>query len=275
MIDLSFKYKNLLKFFESNSPFTPDISIVLGSGLGEFADSLNLIKSFSTEDLPDYPKSTIIGHAGKIIFAEYNGKKILLFKGRIHFYEGYNLSECILPVYITKKLGCDKIILTNAAGGINENFEAGDLMLAESVNGMFIKKELTELLGLSSVESYNNMKNFPDKDLNVLTKDAAKYESILLKTGVYFYNKGPTYETPAEIQFVKKFGADAVGMSTVHEAIFASFLGIKVSIISCITNLAAGISKDRLSHSDVTNTAEKVKHIFSKLLLRTISNLKV
>jgi purine-nucleoside phosphorylase len=270
MIDLSFKYKKLLDFLKTEAPFNPDISIILGSGLGDFAEQLEIHKSISTSNIPDYPESTVIGHKGKIHFAEYQNKKIILFQGRIHFYEGYNINECILPVLISYKLGAKHLLLTNAAGGINKNFVPGDLMLATSLNGILIKKELTDLIGLTNQTGKDNSLNLPDIDFNNLIKSSAEKENIHLKEGVYFYTKGPTYESPAEIRFFAKFGADAVGMSTVHEAAYASYLGIKTSAISCITNFAAGISSQKLSHSEVTETADKVKDIFGKLVKRII-----
>ncbi len=273
MINLSFKYKSLLDFLKYEAPFNPDVSIILGSGLGDFADELQIHKSISTSDIPDYPASTVIGHKGKIHFAEYHNKKIILFQGRIHFYEGYNINECILPVFISNKLGAKHLLLTNAAGGINNNFVPGDLMLANSFNGILIKKELTDLIGLTNQGGKDNSLNLPDTELNKLIKLAAQKEKINLKEGVYFYSKGPTYETPAEIKFFAKYGADAVGMSTVHEAVYASYLGMRTSAISCITNFAAGISNQKLSHSEVTETANKVKATFSRLIKSIIISL--
>lgn len=270
-IDLEFKYKDLIGHLNQFAPFSPQIAIVLGSGLGNFAESVNVIKSISTTDLPGYPPSTVEGHSGKIIFAESDSKKLLLFKGRIHFYEGYRINECILPAFISFKLGCGKIIFTNAAGGINKDFSPGDLMLANSFNGMNIKKELTDLMGIASGEMKNNLMNYELSSLNNLLRQAADAEKITLKEGCYWFSKGPSYETPAEINMMKKYGGDAVGMSTVHEILFAVALGIEAASVSCITNFAAGISPNKLSHSEVTETANKVKDTFEKLINRTIS----
>lgn len=273
MVDLNFKYKTLIDFLKSESPFEPDISIILGSGLGDFAEQLKIIKSISTSDIPGYPESTVAGHKGKVIFAEYENKNLILFQGRVHFYEGYNIHECIIPVFISHKLGAKNLLLTNAAGGINKNFIPGDLMLSTSLNGILIKKELTYLIGLTNLAGKDNFINLPDTEFNNLIKTAAKSESINLKEGVYWYTKGPTYETPAEIRFFAKFGADAVGMSTVHEAVYASYLGLKIVAISCITNLAAGISTQKLSHSEVTETADRVKETFARLVKAVINKI--
>lgn len=273
MIDLNFKYKELLEFFKKNSPFKPELAVILGSGLGEFAETVNTKYTILTTSVPGYPKSTIEGHAGKIHFAEHNGKKLLLFQGRIHLYEGYKIYECILPSFLANKTGCKKILLTNAAGSVNYNFHPGDLMLINSFNGINIKKELTSLIGLADVDAKNRMSDFPSVSFNKKIKMAALAEKIELKEGVYWYTKGPSYETPAEIKMTRLGGGDAAGMSTVHEAVFSSYIGMDTSSISCITNYGAGISKTKLSHADVTETATLVKEKFERLVKRIISML--
>lgn len=273
MIDLSFKYKKLIDFIKSESPFEPENSIILGSGLGDFAKQLSLVKSISTSDIPYYPMATVEGHSGKIHFAEFEDKKIILFQGRIHFYEGYKIDECIIPVFITKKLGVKNLLLTNAAGGINKNLSPGDLMLINSFNGILFKKELTDLIGLTNHSGKNNFLFFLSEEFNKIILKAASDEEIDIKEGVYWYTKGPAYETPAEIRFFGKYGADAVGMSTVHEAVYSAYLGIRTAAISCITNYAAGISNQKLSHSDVTETANRVNDKFSRLVKSIIKIL--
>jgi purine-nucleoside phosphorylase len=272
MLDLDFKYKDLISYLKNESPFTPEVSIILGSGLGEFAESVDVKKTISTTELPGYPPSTIAGHEGKIHFAEFGKKKLLLFQGRIHFYEGYHLSECILPAYISELLGVKYLIATNAAGGVNTDFLPGDLMLTTSFNGINLKKDLTDLTGISNLKQRQNFLNFPSPDLNEIIQQAAIKEDILLKEGVYWYNKGPVYETPAEIKMVRNFKGDAVGMSTVPEAYFAASRGIKTSSVSCITNYAAGISGQKLNHSEVTETANRVKSKFERLIKRVLSS---
>ena len=273
MINLNFKYKELIDFLDNNFLYKPDVALILGSGLGDFAKSVKIIETISTTSLPGYPPSTIPGHEGKIHFGEYKDKKLLLFQGRIHFYEGYPISECILPAFIAHKMNCKKIFITNAAGGINANFSPGDLMLAVSFNGTSIKKELTNLIGLSSLDGVNNFSNFPSKKLNATLKLAAVEEKIGLKQGVYWYTKGPSYESPSEIKMMSKFGGDAVGMSTVPEAIFSAFLGMETASISCITNYAAGISPNKLNHNEVTETANLVKDKFERLVKKFIDLL--
>lgn len=270
MIDVHFLYKDLIKDITERAPFEPDLAIVLGSGLGNFAQSLRIVKSISSKELVQFPESTVQGHEGKLHFAEYHNKKILLFQGRIHFYEGYNLSQCVLPVHIAASMRVKKILLTNAAGGINPRLKPGSLMLNSSFVGTGLKKELTDLIGLGSLEKRNSFLDFPSKAFNSLTKDAAIKEKIKLEEGVYWYTKGPSYETPSEIKMISMFGGDAVGMSTVHEAIYAAYRGIETASISCITNYAAGITSAKLSHNDVTETAQRVRTTFEALLKRII-----
>ncbi len=271
MVDLEFKYNPILKKLKEEKPFNPGIAIILGSGLGDFAESVDVKKTIITKSLPGYPPSTIEGHEGKIQFAEFEGKKLLLFQGRIHFYEGYSIYECVLPVLIAYSLGCKKIIITNAAGGININFKPGDLMLVTSTNSINIKKELAELIGLAGEKGKLNFHNFPSQSLNQTIIQAALNEKISLKEGVYWYTKGPSYETRSEIKMIGRFKGDAVGMSTSHEAVFASYLGMETSVISCITNYAAGITNKKLSHADVTETAKFVKNKFENLIKTSLS----
>ncbi len=270
MMNLNFKYKELTEKLAEIFQFKPDVAIILGSGLGDFTNNVNVIKTVSTSSLPGYPPSTIAGHEGKIHQAEYLGKNVLLFQGRIHFYEGYHISECVLPVFIANKLGTKKILLTNAAGGVNRNFNPGDLMLSTSFNGIFIKKELSDLIGVSTEEGRKNFFDFPSENFNDVIKNAASKEGIKLKEGIYWYTKGPAYETPSEIKMISEFGGDAVGMSTVHEAIYSGYLGMETASISCITNYAAGISDKKLNHREVTETANMVKDKFEKLVKKVI-----
>ena len=273
MIDLTFKYKDAIAFLKKESPFTPDVAIVLGSGLGSFADSTKKVKTIPTTEIPKFPSAMVEGHKGIIHFSKIGNKKLIIFQGRLHFYEGYNLSDCILPILLAKKIGCNKIILTNAAGGINKNLKPGDLMIADSFNATNIKKELTELIGISSLEAKNNFFNCPSPRMNKVFKMAATEIGILLHAGTYWYTKGPNYETPAEIEMISRFGGDAAGMSTVHEAVFASSINMEVAIVSCITNMASGILPQKLSHTEVTETAKNSADKFAFLLKTAISRL--
>ena len=269
-IDLYFKYKNLLEVIQSQKPFDPEIALILGSGLGDFANQTEIVKSITTNSLPDYPRSTVEGHRGIIHFSRLHDKKLLIYQGRIHPYEGYKISECVLPVFLANKLGCKKLLLTNAAGGLNPNLKPADLMLITSMNTFNIKNEITDLIGLASEQMKSDFLNFPSEKINEVIRHAALEEKIFLKEGVYWFGKGPSYETPAEIKMTDILGGDAVGMSTVHEAVYASSLGMEVGAISCITNYAAGISPNKLSHHEVMETAELVKEKFETLVKKII-----
>jgi purine-nucleoside phosphorylase len=273
MIDLNFKYRDAIEYLKKESPFTPDVAIVLGSGLGNFADSTNKIKTIPTSEIPNYPSAGVEGHKGLIHFSKIGSKKLIIFQGRLHFYEGHHLSDCVIPVLLAKKLGCNKIVLTNAAGGINKKLKPGDLMLSDSFYAANIKKELTKLIGISSIEAKNNFVNCPSSRMNEKFKKAAEETGIHLHTGTYWYTKGPNYETPAEIEMIRRFGGDAAGMSTVHEAVFASSINMEVAIVSCITNMASGILPQKLSHAEVTETAKNSAEKFAILLKTGISRL--
>lgn len=273
MINLDLKYKKLVEFIKSEAPFETEISLILGSGLGDFADNITLTKSIPTSLIPDYPRSTVHGHKGFLHFARVERKNVLIFQGRIHIYEGYPIDNCILPAYISSKLNTAKLLVTNAAGGINLNYSPGDLMLVTGFLSYNIKMELSNIFNSPSVEERSRLNNLPSKQFNELIRLAATEEKIHLKEGTYWFGKGPSYETPAEVRMQGKFGADAVGMSTVHEAIFAAFNGIEVASISLITNHAAGLSAEKLSHQEVIETADLAKEKFERLVNKIIQLL--
>ncbi len=271
MIDLEFYYKDLLDILRKDiKPDDVKLAIVLGSGLGKFPETIDILKTWDGNNLPHYPHSTVEGHSGKLILGSIEGKKCLVFQGRFHFYEGYDLYETVVPSIITKYLGIPYLLLTNAAGGVDTSFEPGDLMLCTSFIGFNITLELDDLMRVATTEQRERFFNTPDPDFNDIIIWSALEEKVHLKEGVYWYNKGPTYETPAEIRMVDKFGASAVGMSTVAEAYWASAGGVKVSCISCITNYAAGLSPQKLSHEDVTIAAKLVENKFNRLVRRIV-----
>lgn len=265
------KFKNIVDKINNEVPFNPELCIILGSGLGDFAERLDLIKSIPTKNISGYPLSTVQGHSGYLHFAKYKAKKLFIVQGRIHLYEGYSLPESVLPVLIASATGCSSILLTNAAGGINKNFCPGDLMLSTKVNGINIKKELAEIIHKTDNNEVHI--GYPSRKMNLLIKKAAESEKILLREGVYWYTKGPSYETPSEIRMISKFGGDAVGMSTVHEFIYAESLNLNVASISCITNYAAGLSSHKLTHKEVIETANYAKKNFNRLVRKTIELL--
>lgn len=273
MKELNEKYSDLIKHLQDEIPFVPEVALILGSGLGDFADSIEKVKSIPTTSLPCYPESTVEGHKGYLHFAKHNDKKLLIFQGRIHFYEGYDISESVLPVHIAKELNCKSIIITNAAGGVNQYFKPGDLMLIDSFNSFNLKNELSQLFDTNEKFYRSALSGFPSKNINSIIKQASLQEGIDLKEGVYWYCKGPSYETPAEVKMIGLVGGDAVGMSSAHEALYAAANGIEVGSISCITNFAAGISSEALNHQEVMDIAVLVKPKFERLVKKIIELL--
>lgn len=254
----------------------PDTAVVLGSGLGNFVEHLTDATVIPMGDIPGYPRPTVIGHGGKIVFGTFsrNGDpsntKVCTFQGRIHFYECGDITKVLYPVFVMQELGIKKLLITNAAGGINKQFSAGDLMIIRDQINLTFRRPIpleTHFPG----ESLTSHPLF-DTALSDLIQKVALDNNIKIQNGVYAGVLGPSYETPAEINMLHRLGADAVGMSTVLETVQASMFGIKVAGISCITNMAAGISSEKLSHDDVTITAARVNKIFIKLLSSLVTD---
>jgi len=249
--------------------FQPEIGIILGSGLGDFAEDFSSI-CVPYSRIPGFQVSKIEGHAGQLVFAEIQGKKVVLMQGRYHFYEGYSMEEVVYPVKVMKQLGVKTLVVTNAAGAINKYFKPSDLMLiTDHINLMGTNPligENDEALGTR----FPDMSEIYKKDLIKMALMCAKEEGIELRKGVYAACTGPSYETPAEVNMLKLIGADAVGMSTAPEAIVGNYCGMRVLGMSCISNYAAGIQETTLSHQeviDITNTAKnKFKSILMKIL---------
>ncbi|MFA6467540.1 MAG: purine-nucleoside phosphorylase [Bacteroidota bacterium] len=264
-------------FCQSKSSIKPALAVVLGSGLGDFADLIKDPIVIPTSQIPHYPVSTVQGHAGKIIFGslEWNGKRsipLIVFQGRVHLYESNDIQKVIYPIRLASALGAEKVIITNAAGGINRQFDSGTLMFIRDYINLTGENPL---IGMDGVEkSAGTRKGLPmNPELLIKAKSIAIQSGIETKEGVYCWTKGPTYETAAEIRMMATMGADAVGMSTVPEIIAAHHLGMKILGISCITNMATGISPTKLSHDEVTETANRVKQDFTQLVSEIIFGL--
>ncbi len=252
--------------------FTPQIGIILGSGLGELADE-HCDTAIPYVEIPGFIKSTVKGHKGRLVFSNISGKQVVMMQGRNHFYEGHSLKDITYPVKVMKQLGVKTLILTNAAGAVNESFTPGDLMLiTDHINFMGQNPLIGEndnTLG----ERFPDMTEIYKTKLINLAEDRAKELGIKLQKGVYLANSGPSYETPAEIRMARLIGADAVGMSTVPEAIVANYCGLNVLGISCISNAASSTGGIKLSHEEVIETTTKAKTGFKKLILKIIKNL--
>ncbi len=240
----------------------PKIGLILGSGLGILADEIQEAVKIPYHEIPGFPVSTVEGHKGQLVIGELQGVHVVVMQGRFHFYEGYSLDKVTFPVRVMKLLGVEKLIVTNAAGGVNTSFEPGDLMLiSDHINNM----GQNPLIGPNNSEfgvRFPDMSNAYCKELRDKAKQVASRMGLPIKEGVYVANTGPSYETPAEVRMIRILGGDAVGMSTVPEVIVARHSGIKVLGISCISNMAAGILDQPLTHDEVIETTEKVKESF-------------
>lgn len=265
--------ENTINFLrEKTNNFVPEIGIILGSGLGELADEY-CNYAISYNDIPNFITSTVKGHKGRLVFSEICGKKVVMMQGRNHFYEGHSLQEITYPIKVMKKMGVKTIILTNAAGAVNESFKPADLMIiTDHINNLGnnpLIGENDETLG----ERFPDMSEVYKKNLIELAENCAKKLEISIQKGVYWANSGPSYETPAEIKMIRKLGGDAVGMSTVPEAIVANYCGINVLGISCITNAASSSNGEKLSHEEVIESANTAKVKFKTLILEILKNV--
>lgn len=252
--------------------FKPEVGIILGSGLGGFG-SEEAKFTIPYSEIPGFAPSTIQGHRGQLVFAEISGKNVVLMQGRYHFYEGHPMQKLVYPVKIMKKLGVKTLIITNAAGAVNSEFSPADLMLiSDHINLMGANPLIGENDDTLGVR-FPDMSEIYKNELRKLAKTCAGELGFTLQEGVYAACSGPSYETPAEIRFLRTIGADAVGMSTAPEAIVANYCGINVLGISCITNYAAGEKNNKLSHNEVIETSKKAKEKFNSLLIKFLEKL--
>lgn len=267
------KFIETCNYIQKKVKDIPKIAIILGSGLGSLADEIEDKLVIPYHDIPNFPVSTVAGHKGELIFGKLNGTPIIAMNGRFHYYEGYELSETTYPIRIFKLLGVETLILTNAAGGINLNFEKGDLMIIEDQLSFFAESVLRGKNLDEFGERFIDMGNVYTKEYIEILKPIMKKITGKCHTGVYAYMKGPTYETPAEIKALRTLGADCVGMSTVPEAVVARHSGIKCIGITCITNMAAGILNEVLTHEDVKETALKVENNFKEVIKELVTKI--
>lgn len=266
-------YEKLLKCYESMKeeiPFRPKIALILGSGLGDYGEEIRVEKTISYHDIEGFPVSTVPGHKGRFLFGYVENVPVVIMQGRVHYYEGYSMTDVVLPVRLMKLMGAEVLFLTNASGGVNYDFSAGDFMLIQDQIADFVP---SPLIGANIEElgpRFCDMSEVYDKDLRKIIKDTAKKLNIPLKEGVYIQLTGPNFETPAEVRMCRILGADAVGMSTACEGIAANHMGMKICGISCISNLACGMTEEPLSHEEVQATADRVAPLFKKLITASI-----
>lgn len=261
------------RFVRQTTPTEPKVGLILGSGLGGLAEELEDAVVVSYEDIPHFPRSTVEGHKGNLVIGRLAGTAVFAMQGRFHYYEGYSLADVVLPVRTMARLGVETFVITNAAGGINESFAPGDLMLIQDHINL---TGTNPLLG-PNIEPlgprFPDMTNAYDPELRALAQKVAEELDITLQTGVYMGLTGPTYETPAEIRAFRLLGADAIGMSTVPEVIVARHMGRKVLGISCISNMAAGMLPEPLSHDEVVEVTGRSAAAFRRLVTGIVAKL--
>ena len=269
-------YEKLLKCYESvkaRIDFKPEIALILGSGLGDFGETIDVVDTLSYSEIEGFPVSTVAGHKGRYIFGYVNGVPVVCMQGRVHYYEGYPMTDVVLPTRLMKMMGAKVLFLTNASGGLNYDYEAGDFMMITDHIMNFVPSPLIgpniDEIGLR----FPDMSDIYKKDLQEIIRNTAKELDIKLQEGVYIQLTGPNFETPHEVKMCRILGADAAGMSTAAEAVAANHMGMKVCGISCITNMGCGMLDQPLSHEEVQETADRVAVDFKRLITACIENI--
>lgn len=269
-------YEKLMRCYESirdQIPFEPEIALVLGSGLGDYASQMKIEAAIAYKDIEGFPVSTAPGHVGQFVFGYVNEVPIVAMQGRVHYYEGYEMTDVVLPIRLMKLMGAKVLFVTNASGGIKQGFQAGNLMLITGQIATFVPSPLRGANIPELGVRFPDMSHIYDEDLQQIAKKCACDLGINLKEGVYIQLPGPNYESPQEINMCRVLGADAVGMSTACEAVAANHMGMKIVGISCISNLAAGISPHPLTEEEVIEAGKKVSVEFTALVSKTIENI--
>ena len=269
-------FEKLMKCYKcvrEKTDFVPDVAIVLGSGLGEYAKQIDVVFELPYSEIEEFPVSTVPGHAGKFIFGYVEGVPVVCMKGRVHYYEGYPITDVVLPARLMKLIGAKILFLTNAAGGVNTSFHAGDLMLIRDHIACFAPNPLIgpniDELGVR----FPDMSRVYDRELQEIIRDTAKEQHVYLQEGVYAQLTGPSFESPADIRMMRVLGADAVGMSTVVEAIAANHMGMRICGVSCISNLAAGMTENPLTHEEVQEAADMAAPNFTSLVTESVKKM--
>ncbi|MBQ7782503.1 MAG: purine-nucleoside phosphorylase [Oscillospiraceae bacterium] len=268
-------YERLMKCYEcfkEKIDFTPKIALILGSGLGDYADGIDIKAVLDYKDIEGFPVSTVAGHKGRFVFGYVDKVPVVIMQGRVHYYEGYPMEDVVLPTRLMKMMGAEVLFVTNAAGGVNWQFECGDFMLINDQICMAPSPLIGENVDELGVR-FPDMSEIYSKNLREIVRHTARSLDIRLREGVYIQLTGPNYESPSEVRMVRILGADAVGMSTACEAIAANHMGMKIVGISCISNLACGVSSKPLTHAEVQETADRAAPQFKKLITQSIINI--
>lgn len=273
---MSIQYEKLEKCYEyyrSVTGFMPKVGLILGSGLGGYAKNMKVVKEIPYGDIPGFPVSTVQGHDGRFMLGYIGDVPAVVMKGRVHYYEGYPMEDVVLPTRLMKRMGIEVIFLTNAAGGINRGFRVGDFMMITDQISSFVPSPLIGENVSELGDRFPDMTHIYDEELQGWIEETAREEDIPLQKGVYLQTTGPNFESPAEIRMYSLLGADAVGMSTACEAIAARHAGVRVCGISCISNMASGISEEELSHLDVQAVADQRSGEFERIVTKSIEKI--
>lgn len=273
---MSIQYEKLEKCYEyyrSVTGFMPKVGLILGSGLGGYAKNMKVVKEIPYGDIPGFPVSTVQGHDGRFMLGYIGDVPAVVMKGRVHYYEGYPMEDVVLPTRLMKRMGIEVLFLTNAAGGINRGFRVGDFMMITDQISSFVPSPLIGENVSELGDRFPDMTHIYDEELQGWIEETAREEDIPLQKGVYLQTTGPNFESPAEIRMYSLLGADAVGMSTACEAIAARHAGVRVCGISCISNMASGISEEELSHLDVQAVADQRSGEFERIVTKSIEKI--
>lgn len=267
------KLERCLESCRDRIPFVPKTALVLGSGLGDYAEHFPVEGEIPYREIEGFPVSTVQGHKGRFVFAHVGEVPVVMMQGRVHYYEGYPMTDVVLPIRLMRRMGAEILFLTNAAGGVNYDFQAGDFMMITDQISSFVP---SPLIGPNSEElgpRFPDMSRIYDRDLQEILRNTARELGIPLREGTYLQLTGPNFESPHEVKMCRILGADAVGMSTACEAVAANHMGMRICGISCISNLACGMTEQPLSHQEVQEAADRVAPLFRQLVTESIRNM--
>ncbi len=267
------KLQTCLASVRAKTDFVPEVALILGSGLGDYADEIQIEATVDYADIEGFPTSTVAGHKGRFVFGYVENVPVVIMQGRVHYYEGYPMTDVVLPTRLMGMMGAKKLVLTNAAGGVNFDFHPGDFMM---ITDHITSAVPSPLIGANIDElgvRFPDMSEVYSKRMQEIIRTQAKNLGISIQEGVYVQFTGPAYESPAEIRMCRSWGGDAVGMSTACEAVAARHMGMEICGISCITNLAAGMNNVKLDHKEVQETADRVAVEFKKLVTAIVTNV--